>query len=1095
MTWSLHKKGEFLEPLKFSNGKTQEDIVKEVLDSIDKGNKIIFIHGMCGTGKCLDKDSLIFCKPQRENFFSYYKISEIVGKTGKIISKDKFGNLIESDFMNVRKTGKKGLYKLKTRTGREIILSKNHPLLTITKEGLEWKPLEELDETSYICLSNKIDVNLEEDYNEEKIKILAHLIAEGKLGDKAGSPVYFQCPNQNPLIRKDYIDALKKIFPEGEIKSYYGKDVLVIFRKMNTTKGVTNKLRLLIKEHGLDGKKSSEKFVPRIIFGLKKEKVAIFLSRLFSCDGCIYSREKQTVIEYCSISKRLIQDISILLQFFGIQHTIASKKFRKNKNYSWRICISNQNSLKKYIEQIGFIGRKQKKALKILKKLRKHKFTNIDKVPRIIRDYLKNRGYNFAELDRLLNQEQINRARKLKNFKEIIKDKNISTPCVFKQGRIDFLREHLSKINKKIKDENIREICGEDIYWDKIKSIEFIGKDETYDLEVPKFHNFISNGIVVHNSAIALNLARKLGKSSIVVPGKNLQNQYKKDYGEEDSEKYLLKENKDRLKINVITGRNNHKCKFLEDNKNAIPRIKTEVNAKLHDIFAKKREEANELIGKDVSADNYNIPCKIEIKEKNIRRIKEYLRQNKKVKVSDFSDIRDIKRMSIAPVCPYWSPVIPDKYEVKTFDNVKERSYKGLKDTNFIFYQRTPGCSFYEQFNSYIDSDVIIFNSLKYKLESALNRKPLTEVEIIDECDEFLDSFANQRTLEIDRLQNSLAYIFTEDEKVEETVREISEIIKQIKRNRDIGKAVETKDILPLKRTGIYDLLKIFLKSPGFLEEIEDESYLFEVEETARMFEDFFEESYLTFHKKENNLIASIVTTNLAKKFKEMIEKNKIIILMSGTIHSENVLKSVFGLEDFKIINAETEHQGKIEVKKTGLEMDCKYSNFSSGKFNRENYLKALSKCIEVAKKPVLIHINAFIDLPSEEEIERFGIKNIISRESLKDMQREDKSGELVRDFKQGHVDILFSTRCARGIDFPGEQCNSIIFTKYPNPNIKDAFWKILAKTNPQQFWDFYRDKAKRELWQKVYRGLRFKEDHIFLLSPDTRVLESFGGR
>ena len=51
MAWNLYEKGKFLEPLKFSNGKTQEDIVKEVLNSIKNGEKIIFIHGVCGTGK------------------------------------------------------------------------------------------------------------------------------------------------------------------------------------------------------------------------------------------------------------------------------------------------------------------------------------------------------------------------------------------------------------------------------------------------------------------------------------------------------------------------------------------------------------------------------------------------------------------------------------------------------------------------------------------------------------------------------------------------------------------------------------------------------------------------------------------------------------------------------------------------------------------------------------------------------------------------------------------------------------------------------------------------------------------------------------
>jgi len=391
-----------------------------------------------------------------------------------------------------------------------------------------------------------------------------------------------------------------------------------------------------------------------------------------------------------------------------------------------------------------------------------------------------------------------------------------------------------------------------------------------------------------------------------------------------------------------------------------------------------------------------------------------------------------------------------------------------------------------------MNSDVIVFNSMKYKLESAIGRKPLTEVEIVDECDEFLDSFANQRNLNLDRLQNSLIQQARESGKIDNSATEVLEVIKSIKRNPRVGDGVASKEILPLKETGVYDLFKIFLSSSKFTQEIDDESYVFDAWEIARVFEDFLEETYVTFEKRENNLIAGIVTTNLAKKFKEMVDKNKIIILMSGTLHSEEVLRSVFGLENFKIIEAENEHQGEIKVHWTGLEKDCKYSNFSCGKISREDYLKSLDKCVEVAKKPVLIHVNAFTDLPLKEEIKEFNLGNLISREKIKQIQREDKTGRLIEEFKNGNENLLFSTRCARGIDFPGEECNSIVFTKYPNPNVQDVFWKILSKTNPQQYWNFYKDKARRELWQKIYRGLRFKEDKVFVLSPDTRVLEGF---
>ncbi len=591
-------------------------------------------------------------------------------------------------------------------------------------------------------------------------------------------------------------------------------------------------------------------------------------------------------------------------------------------------------------------------------------------------------------------------------------------------------------------------------------------------------------------SAIALNIARKLGKASVVVPGKNLQNQYKKDYSEQ---KYLLKDNGERLKISVITGRNNHKCKFLEDNQNAVPKIKKEINSKLHDIFAGKKEEIRETIGKDISADNHNIPCKIEIKEKNLGRIRKYLKQNKRIKVTDFSSIKDVKRMSIAPVCPYWSPVMPEKYELN-FGKAKKRIYTGIGGGDFAFYQRTPGCKFYEQFNSYIDSDVLVFNSFKYKCESILGRKPLTEIEIIDECDEFLDSFANQSNLNIERLQNSLIQIVGVSEETYQIVEELLRIIKQIKKNKRFYQATETGEIIPLKETGIYDLFGVYMRNSEFVEEIDPESYVFEVYGIVRAFDEFLEETYVTVNKQERGLIASLVTTNLEKKFKEMVDKNKIIVLMSGTIHSEEVLKKIFGLNDFKIIEAETGKQGRIKIQRTGLEMDCKYSNFSSGKFSRKDYLRALDKCVESAMKPVLVHVNAFIDLPTRDELRNFELKNLISREELRNVQNENKNGELIERFKRGKIDVLFSTRASRGMDFPGEECNSIIFTKYPNPNVQDAFWKILNKTNPKDYWSFYKDKAKRELWQKIYRGLRFKEDHVFVLSPDTRVLEGFEG-
>jgi len=592
-------------------------------------------------------------------------------------------------------------------------------------------------------------------------------------------------------------------------------------------------------------------------------------------------------------------------------------------------------------------------------------------------------------------------------------------------------------------------------------------------------------------SAIALNLAKEIGKSSIIVPVKNLQKQYEEDY---TNKKYLFK-NDQKLKIKIITGRANHTCPFLQENVQEFELEKIEKNSNLTDFDNNLNNgegyfELNKAQDNNTSCNNFQLPCKIEIKEKNIKQIREYLKQNPKIDANDFVNVSlsKIKRMSIAPICPYWSPVVPSEIDLNLDANC--RKYLGLCDKEFTIYQRKPGCGYYDQFNDYLDSDVIIFNSQKYKLETIMNRKPSTDIEIIDECDEFLDSFSNHKTINFNRLNFALGSLFSENDKIREIIDELITLTKQILKDKKIEEQILNEEIFHIKNTKILSLLKHFLDSDLMnYVECDEENYCFYIEEVARTFDDFFNETYVSFYKEDKDSIARLVTTNLEKRFKELLDKNKIIVMMSGTIHSENVLRDIFGLNDFKIIEAETKMPGKITKLKTGFEFNCRYDNFQKGKLTREQYLRNLTKSIEHAKRPVLVHVNAFKDLPTEKEAEKYNL-NIMSQEKLKHLQGKDSVGEQINRFKQGKTEILYSTKCNRGVDFPGSICNSIVLTKYPYPNVNSLFWRILKKTKPEYYNEFYIDKARREFLQRIFRGLRSEKDHIFLLSPDSRVKE-----
>src|SRR5262249_45306948 len=46
----------------------------------------------------------------------------------------------------------------------------------------------------------------------------------------------------------------------------------------------------------------------------------------------------------------------------------------------------------------------------------------------------------------------------------------------------------------------LQALADSSLYWDRVISIEPVGIQETYDLEVERDHNFLANDLVVHNS-------------------------------------------------------------------------------------------------------------------------------------------------------------------------------------------------------------------------------------------------------------------------------------------------------------------------------------------------------------------------------------------------------------------------------------------------------------------------------------------------------------------------------------------------------------------------------------------------------------------
>jgi len=61
-------------------------------------------------------------------------------------------------------------------------------------------------------------------------------------------------------------------------------------------------------------------------------------------------------------------------------------------------------------------------------------------------------------------------------------------------------RERLARVATVLDDADLEMVATNDVFWDEIAAVESIGEQSVYDATVPGTHNFVANGISLHNS-------------------------------------------------------------------------------------------------------------------------------------------------------------------------------------------------------------------------------------------------------------------------------------------------------------------------------------------------------------------------------------------------------------------------------------------------------------------------------------------------------------------------------------------------------------------------------------------------------------------
>lgn len=300
---------------------------------------LIMIAGRGGIGKCIDAESLIV-DPKTGVERTIRDVVE--GDQETIFSWDKTQGIREEVISNKIDTGRKKCLKYVLESGREIIVTPEHPFLT--PQG--WLRADLLDAGDYVGLPSQIPFPQDpsEEFDRTTTEFLALLLSEGSY---TGHHVGFS--SEDPQL----IYIAKKFVENTPAEVVHRSGVDYDISVGNVGGHTPNPARELLRSLGIDGKRAVDKTIPDIVYQFGPKRLAQFLSVFWMADGYVESSGPGITLS----SKRMVEQLQHLLLRFGIQSSVNYKPVKGGFS-SWRLRIYSHCS-QRFSEVVSLWGDKK----------------------------------------------------------------------------------------------------------------------------------------------------------------------------------------------------------------------------------------------------------------------------------------------------------------------------------------------------------------------------------------------------------------------------------------------------------------------------------------------------------------------------------------------------------------------------------------------------------------------------------------------------------------------------------------------------------------------------------------------------------------
>ncbi|WP_457640299.1 LAGLIDADG family homing endonuclease [Persephonella sp.] len=224
-----------------------------------------------------------------------------------------------------------------------------------------------------------------------ELGLLTGFIAgDGTFANRNGyNTVYVDLYNEDISLSEIVLNAIEKVIDTDYIstnnRQYTNGMPKVVNHTENSKKVRFSNIRLakVLERYGFT--KENKLSVPEFVFKGSRETVVGYLQGLFTADATVNVIKNEGIptfsIQLASKERKLLEDVQILLSNFGIKCSISKLREYEKGHFSYttkngetrfydakplyRLLINGNNAVR-FVEEIGFLGVKQEKALKIL---------------------------------------------------------------------------------------------------------------------------------------------------------------------------------------------------------------------------------------------------------------------------------------------------------------------------------------------------------------------------------------------------------------------------------------------------------------------------------------------------------------------------------------------------------------------------------------------------------------------------------------------------------------------------------------------------------------------------------------------------------